>query len=180
MDDERLADEVAANPFALPRLHPGIREPVGAPTGPQGLLDHLISSQQEPLRNRQTELLRNAEVENELHPIHALDRQVPGVCACENTPDVLRRQATHLIVIHAVARAVSKLPRGHWTLSPAVRRPRRRGRHAGRVVWSARYWSAALAERVRGRGELVCILRTSKLRIGRVGRLNPSPAVSLH
>ena len=93
MDDERLADEVAANPFALPRLHPGIREPVGAPTGPQGLLDHLISSQQEPLRNRQTELLRNAEVENELHPIHALDRQVPGVCACENAPDVLRRQA---------------------------------------------------------------------------------------
>src|SRR5437899_1495427 len=56
-----------------------------------GLLDHLIRSQQESLRNRQTERLGCFEVDDQLELGGLLDRQITGASAAKDLVDERRR-----------------------------------------------------------------------------------------
>jgi hypothetical protein len=86
VEGEGLADTGAANPFALPRRHPGIRF-----AGPS--LDHLVRPLQERLRNRQAERLRGLEVDDQLELRRLLDGQVGRLGALEDLVDVSGRAA---------------------------------------------------------------------------------------
>src|SRR5216683_4763005 len=56
IDGEGLADARAANPFRLPRLHPGIGLSACSDRGGvEGLLDHLIRPLQQRRRDREAE-----------------------------------------------------------------------------------------------------------------------------
>jgi hypothetical protein len=66
MNDEGLADAAAANPFRLPRLHPGIGFGDGALACDGRLLDHLIRPLEERGWDREAEGLGGLEVDHQL------------------------------------------------------------------------------------------------------------------
>src|SRR4051812_28407316 len=68
-----------------------------------GLLDDLIRSKQQRLRNDQAERARRFQVDDEIELRRLFDRQISGLCAFENLVDECRGMAINGDRIHAVA-----------------------------------------------------------------------------